>query len=371
MANVAQEVIKPTQAGIFRSVYLYTGQGETTLLVIPTGPNVEDYQYVLVDCDQDKESDEIELISLFKDLFTDGQKIDVYINTHPHADHTAGIKDLYDEIGITEVWHSNHKASGKDEGAYKELKYVLDKVGKSNEYHLKGTNDVNKLRKSDKAETEVVKKIGNVDYIVLSPAEYVCDDIDGEDEKARYRRIHEQCGVIRFGYGSDPKHIMMTGDSDKKAWKEHITDYHKDHLTAIVLSASHHGSRTFFKENEDDEDVYEEHIKFIEPTYLIISAPKQADSPHDHPHDDAMELYKKYVDPDNILHLGENLESVIIDIDSSGQMDVRLDKRLVETYGRKKSDSDQKRDTSDSKKAIGFGVHVGSSGTKIDNKPMG
>ena len=36
--TVAEEIIKPTKAGIFRNVFLYTGQGESTLLVIPTGP---------------------------------------------------------------------------------------------------------------------------------------------------------------------------------------------------------------------------------------------------------------------------------------------------------------------------------------------
>ncbi|MCH5684096.1 hypothetical protein LWM68_07310 [Niabella sp. W65] len=126
---------------------------------------------------------------------------------------------------------------------------------------------------------------------------------------------------------------MITGDSDKEAWKEHITDYHKESLPSHVLSASHHGSRTFFKENEEDKDIYEAHIKEINPTYLIISAPKQEDSPHGHPHDDAMELYKKHVEEENIFHLGKNYESVIVDIDSDGNMELTFDKELVEEYG--------------------------------------
>ena len=90
--------------------------------------------------------------------------------------------------------------------------------------------------------------------------------------------------------------VLITGDSDKAAWSEHITDYHgKDddnRIAASVLSASHHGSRTFFKECEDDDDVYTTHLDRIDPSHVVVSAPDQADSPHGHPHDDAMQLYR-------------------------------------------------------------------------------
>src|SRR3954464_4292486 len=107
--TVAERIIKPTKAGIFRTVFLYTGQGESTLMVIPNGPKVDDYIYVLVDSDKDNEPKEIDLIKLFKDLFSQSGKLFCFINTHPHNDHIGGIKEVYDEIGFTEVWHSNHK----------------------------------------------------------------------------------------------------------------------------------------------------------------------------------------------------------------------------------------------------------------------
>src|SRR5690606_16235581 len=125
----------------------------------------------------------------------------------------------------------------------------------------------------------------------------------GADE--RNKRIHEQCGVIKFSYGNPSKSILFTGDSDKIAWKDHITNYHYDQLPSAVLSASHHGSRTFFKQDKDDAEPYEDHIEQIKPTYLIISAPRREDSPHEHPHKDAMELYEKYIDEDGIFHLGK------------------------------------------------------------------
>lgn len=107
--TVAERVIKPTKAGIFRTVFLYTGQGESTLLVIPTGSSLTDYMYVLVDCDRDKEPNEIDLVDMFKDLFKSSGELSIFINTHPHNDHIGGINEVYDEIGFSEVWHSNHK----------------------------------------------------------------------------------------------------------------------------------------------------------------------------------------------------------------------------------------------------------------------
>ncbi|MDJ1478859.1 MBL fold metallo-hydrolase [Cytophagaceae bacterium YF14B1] len=361
--NVAEKVIKPTKTGIFRIVFLYTGQGESTLLVIPNGPTESDYLYVLVDSDRDKEKNEIDLVELFKDLFETSGKLSVFINTHPHNDHIGGIKDVYEETEFAEVWHSNHKPGPKHKEKYEDLKYVIDKVGKRNEYFLLGTNDLNKIRNSD--DKEVIKKLGNIDYQVLSPAKYLCDDINEEDQDGRDDRIHEQCGVIKFTYGKDAKSIMITGDSDKTAWKEHITEYHKENLPSFVLSASHHGSRTFFKLNKDDEYVYEKHIEVIKPTYLIISAPKK--SIHGHPHEDAMEIYRKYIDEDGIFHLGEKPYSIIIDIDSDGNPSITEDVELIKAYGSGGDGGEANRNENNKYQSI----YIVSQTTRLDDKPMG
>lgn len=357
--TVAESIIKPNSPGIFRTVFLYTGQGESTLLVIPTEDS--SYIYVLVDSDKDNEKNEIDLTKMFNDLFKTDGRLSVFINTHPHNDHIGGIKEIFDEIGFDEIWHSNHKPGKEHKDKFEELKYVIKEVGKANEFFLKGTNDLNKIRDSEDAPIE--KKLGQVDYQVISPAEYLCDEIDDENANERDRRIHEHCGVIKFTYGKDAKSILLTGDSDKTAWKDHITDYHSNDLPSYVLSASHHGSRTFFKDDEDDEDVYEDHIEAIKPTYLIISAPKQKDSPHGHPHDDALELYKKYIDEVNILHLGANYESVIVDIDSDGNIEVNVDKELIKEYG-KGNNGNESNDNAGK-------FFIGAQTTRLDKKPMG
>lgn len=360
--TIAEKIIKPTKAGIFRTVFLYTGQGESTLLVIPRSATEIDYMYVLLDSDRDREPKEIDVIEMFKDLFSTSGNLELFINTHPHNDHFGGIKDIYDDIGFNEVWHSNHKPGGSHKEKYKDFQYVLKKVGKSNEYFLKGSNSVNKIRTS--SDGEVIKKLGLINYQVFSPAEYLCDEIEDEDAEVRNNRIHEQCGVLKFTYGTNPKSIMITGDSDKKAWQEHITEYHKPNLAANILSASHHGSRTFFKTDKDDTDVYETHIENIKPTYLIISAPKQKDSPHEHPHDDAMELYKKHVSEDGIFHLGSKPYSIIVDIDSNGIIEVNVDEELIDEYGKGNGGDNNKHESAKS-------FYIGSQTSRIDNKPMG
>lgn len=367
MQNVAQKVITPSKPGVFRTVFLYTGQGESTLLVIPTSLYSNEYMYVLIDCDEDYEKNEVDIMTLLLDLLGKGRKLDVFINTHPHKDHLAGLKIIYDAVGIKEIWHSNHKPAGqKHDDAYGQLKYALSKIGNQNEYHLKGTNDSNKIK--TRGDVEVIKKLGLIDFIVLSPAEFVCEDIGGEDEDARNRRIHEQCGVIKLSYYG--KHILITGDSDKVAWQDHITGYHADKLPSDILSASHHGSRTFFKNNKEDKDIFKRHIELIAPKHLIVSAPKVLDSQHDHPHKDALEIYREFLDESEIFHLGNedgDPYCVIADIEPGGKLSINFDFDLINEYGRKDTDKNNSGNQGFNK-----GIYINTGvGTRLDEKPMG
>ena len=343
--NTAQEVIKPDRAKILRVVFLYTGQGDSTIVAVPTGENVDDYEYVLIDSDMDKEKDEVNLVSMLKDLLN-GKELSKFFNTHPHKDHTGGIKEIYDEVGIVEIWHSNHSTKGADQASYDELKYVLGKVGKSNEYHLKGTNDLNKVRNTD--DEEIIKKIGLIDFQVFAPAEYVCDDIDDEDEETRRSRIHEQCAVFKFTFNG--RSVLFSGDANKAAWKDHITKYHKDALKADVVNASHHGSRTAFKTTEEDGEPYKTHLEYIDASHLIISAPKQKDSPHGHPHDDAMDIYEEFFEDANIYHLGKTPYCIVVDIDIDGNLSISEDLKLIEAYRKDNCEEDKTSKEEEEKK---------------------
>ncbi|MBI4526585.1 MAG: MBL fold metallo-hydrolase [Deltaproteobacteria bacterium] len=352
MSNIAQEIILPP-VRVLRVVFLYVGQGEATLFAVPEGDN---HKIVLVDSNLDLENNGIDIPKLLEDLFQGlNKQLAVYINTHPHKDHFGGIRKIYDTVGIEQLWHSGHKPGGEHKEAYEDLEYVIKKLGTDRVFCLKGSREENKL--DDK---EV--KLGDVNYNVLSPAEYVTDDIADEDPDARYRRIHEQCGVIRFRYGRQEKQILITGDANRAAWEKHITEYHKERLPSTVLSTVHHGSNTFFWENAEAEGgPYTAHLDIITPSYAIVSAPTREKSKHDHPHKEAMEIYEKRAGRDNVKHLGERQECVVLDIDQSGNMELFPDDQLVNAYGLGKN-----------------GGGKGSSGgggpiimTRLDRKPMG
>jgi len=327
MANKAKEIITPNDTGVFRTVFLYVGQGDATIMAIPEG---EGYKYALIDSNQDESCGGIDIQRLLKDLFAgDGEKLDLYINTHPHKDHLSKVKDIYKKVGIRQLWHSGHKPGGDHKDVYEDLEWVIKQMGDENVFCLRGTRSENEV-------DEKSVKLGDINYDVLAPADHVADDIEGEKPEDRYRRIHEQCGVIRFRYGQEEKQIMMTGDADYVAWKDHITDYHQNRLPSTVLSAAHHGSNSFFWENSDTKnEPYKDHLEHISPMYIVVSAPKRKESKHNHPDKEAMDLYEEEVGKEGVLHLGKNRECVIVDIKKDGNVEVRVDRDLVETYGAK------------------------------------
>jgi len=308
-----KEILFP-EKGIFRTIFLYVGQGESTLMIIPDG---DSHRYLLVDSNYKVDDESIENISaIIKEINRDDM---IFANTHPHKDHIAGVKEIKNYI--SEVWHSGHTPGKDHDEAFKDLNEVIKKVGEAKVFYLKGSSDKNTLHTDRNDKSKVDKKIGDVDFQVFSPAQYIIDDMVDETPDQRAKRIHEQCGVIKFSYKD--KSILLTGDSDKTAWKEHITDYYKDDLKSDVLSASHHGSASFFKDKEkEDDDVYLDHMDNIKPDYLIISAPKQEDSPHEHPNDEALEIYENYVSKENTYHLGKDEKSVIIDINPNGEINI-------------------------------------------------
>lgn len=365
MSNVAKDVIWPTSSDVLiRVVFLYVGQGDSSIVLVKDG---DTYKVLLIDINQDKEGNGgINVPALMKDLLKDKEgKLDVFINTHPHNDHLDDLDELSKLVDIKEVWHSGHVPGKKHEESYKVLKQVIKDV---------------KKKYGDDAETELSGSrsptdIGEAQYYVLAPADHVKDDIDDETEDARYRRIHEQCAVLKFG--KDKTWVMLTGDADRDAWEKHITEYHADRLSAQILSAAHHGSRSFFRYDKKD-DPYKDALEKIGPTYVIISAPKSDESPHSHPHDDALEFYEEEVGADNVLHSGKNRESYICDVFADGTFEVRTDTKLVEEYGRDDDDGDDDDDDDQddgggkisARKATAIAPVVLPK-TRIDQRPMG
>ena len=346
MMAKAKDILVPEESGILRVVFLYVGQGEATLMAIPNG---DSYEAMLIDTNLDKKLGGVNIPKLVADL---GGNLDYFVNTHPHKDHLKGLAELREEgVKINNVWHSDHEPGEKDADEYEELKKLIEEIGSDNAVILKGTRED--------------QSVGDVAYNILAPADYVKGEIEDEEPEQRDARIHEHCAVIRFRYGDDEKQILITGDADLDAWKNHITDYHAERLPSTVLSAPHHGSKSFFVKDEEDEP-YLDHIENIKPEYVVISAPKSEESPHGHPDKEATDNYEKYVAEDGLLHLGKNRECVIVDIRRDGGIEVFTDGgELAEEYG-----FAEDNDSKDEKK---LADKVGSVAvaTKLDDKPMG
>jgi beta-lactamase superfamily II metal-dependent hydrolase len=342
---------------MMRVVFLYVAQGDATLFFIPSNGS---HLTMLIDSNQGRKHGGINLVALLKDLFEDGGGLTYFVNTHPHLDHAGGLDEIAEGIEIDNVWHSGHDP-GKDHcEAYDALQRLRKKVW------YKGGED------RILTGTRATERLGDAVYNVLSPAQHVQDEIADEDAETRYRRIHEHCAVLRIGYGTPaPSFVLITGDSDKCAWKEHITEYHgavdENRIRSQILSASHHGSRTFFKENEEDPEPYTKHMDLIKPEYLVISAPLQEESCHGHPHDDALELYKKYVSDEATFHTGDGRRSFICDISSDGSFFINDDGgKLAETYGFPPDDEDGGGGKANTSKSTGPYVI-----SQVDRKPMG
>jgi len=281
--STTNDILGPISSDTMRVIFLYVGQGESTLVLMPNGAG--GHKSMLVDSNRGVSLKGIDLPKFLTDLLPKNASgrpvLDVYTNTHPHNDHLCGLEEIGKAVHIEDVWHSGHKPSSMHEGPYGDLNTLIKEVKK------RGGAEV--LLEGSRTATPW----GTGEVHVLSPAAHIVEEIADETPEHRDTRIHDQCAVLRFAHGSQTKktRVLITGDSDKTAWQR-ITGYHgkpeDNRVKSEVLSASHHGSYTFFKDRIDDPEPYEDHLKAIAPERIIISAPDQKDSKHGHPDDDAL-----------------------------------------------------------------------------------
>jgi len=341
--NKARELLWPTDTTILmRFVFLNVGQGSSTVVLVRRGST---YKVILLDINLDSENEGIDVPALIADLL-DGDSLEVFVNTHPHSDHLRGITELADKVKINEVWHSGHVPGPKHNDAYRSLKEVIEKVVEDG-----GADKETVLTASADEHTFEDGK-----YFVLSPKESLTDEVQDEEQDERYARIHEQCVVLKFGV--EPTWVLLPGDADREAFEKHVMKDHEERLASVVLAASHHGSRTFFKRDKDD-DPYREGLDAIKPEYAVISAKNQNADDSDPPHGDAIELYQEACGEDSVVQTGEHGYSFISDIYDDG------------SYSGIRDDKGDIRDSyplGTPKHAVVFPIIPR---TRVDDRPMG
>lgn len=286
--------------------FLNVGQGDATHIIFPDG------EHMLVDINLDAKHRGIDVIGYLQDQLPDGDdgpRLDYFVSTHPHDDHIRGSGQLGNQFDIVEMWESGHR---------------LDCEEGDNEQYDKFLALVEDMEADEKlwkacSSSEPCLTLGDVEVRVLRPSKHVRLDKNLTEEEKR-NRIHDECMVLRFTYAG--RSVMITGDSHRAAWESIVKHYDEDVLQCDVLRASHHGSRTFFKQRCEEDEAYTAHLDAMEPEVVVISVGEG--NTHDHPHDDMLEEYEERVGSDNVLRTDERF-TIVLTIDEDGTLEWAMD----------------------------------------------
>jgi competence protein ComEC len=306
----------------FEAIFANVGQGDCTLLRLPDG------ECMLVDVDRCPDRG-IDIFKLLDDVLPDNgdgrQRLKYLVVTHAHDDHITGIGDLYDRYAVEWLWlpqHEDRKQIAKHFGEYQR---IADEHPDDKTYRPQGSR------------TPLDVDLGDdLSVRCFSPPGYIEIDDSLTEEEAK-KLVHENCLVIRVCY--EGCSVLLTGDSNVACWKR-VVDYYEGRtdeetgtevLDSTVLHASHHGSRTFIKENGKDSEAWLDGLELIDPEAVIVSVGE--DNRHDHPHEDMMEAYRDQAGADNVYetcHTG----TIVLEVDAGGTYRLVLDNgRFAEEYG--------------------------------------
>ena len=125
----------------------------------------------------------------------------------------------------------------------------------------------------------ILKTIDTVDiYCLAAEADFVYQDETKILEHAA-KIQHTNSMVLLMVYSG--RKLLLTGDSDWKSWKEQIVSNFAEivpnYENTDILIASHHGSRSFFTDEETidleeyPDTTYIESIELINPIITLIS----------------------------------------------------------------------------------------------------
>ncbi|MFQ1656731.1 ComEC/Rec2 family competence protein [Aeromonas veronii] len=255
-----------------KAYFLDVSQGDSTLVI------TSDNKSILIDCNySDSDSNSI-IKEILKLNELDENILDAVFITHPHEDHIKGIGLIDEHFTVNAIYESGHRLFIPDN---EKPKHYMDMLA----FIRKAPNKNHKLTAYNEFH------IGSAKISVFSPTRAFLSD-----ERPTERDIHDQCLVFKLE--DDKTSIMFTGDSSMKSWQDYIVENYSDIkgkpnlLKSDILSASHHGSNTFFFPTaSNDGNPYTLGMKKISPDITIISAGKA--NRHGHPDRKALEIYKK------------------------------------------------------------------------------
>ena len=315
----------------FEVIFVDVGEGDSTLIRLPGG------EYALIDVFRCEDHGTVDLFRLLDGRLPDGdggkKRLDYLIITHAHDDHIRALGELYDRYDVGELWLPQHGYKEAPGEQYAEFERVEEEHPDEDTCWPKGSRSP--YRSLGENEDVTVR--------CFSPPGYIEVEEELDEDQAR-RLVHENCGVFKFEYAGVS--VMLTGDSDLKCWRRVVSYYEKETdddtpdlsvIDSTVLHASHHGSRTFFKENKDD-DISLDALEVTDPEAVVVSV--GAKNRHEHPHDDAMKAYRDHVGDENVLET-QHAGTIVLEVEVDGGYQLIADNGEFENdYGWGSDDDD-------------------------------
>lgn len=271
------------------------GSGLMHLIVFP------DETVMLFDCNVTNDNEELILTFLEKhipekydiDSETYEKYIDVFVNSHRDEDHYRGLKKVNSNHKIKNIWdsgQSGESTASDDYNYYMNLRRTLKK---------KSTDNLLVPIPTD----TVLQSFGDAEiYCLAAEANFVESTKESQILEFAAKIQHTNSMVLLIIYSG--RKLLLTGDSDWKSWKEQIapnfSDKEINFENTDILIASHHGSRSFFTDEETiDLDTYPdttyiESISSINPVITLISCADYDYKNYHLPNKEAMKLYEQY-----------------------------------------------------------------------------
>lgn len=230
------------------------------------------------------------------------QWIDIFVNSHRDDDHYRGLSKVHDKFPIRSIWDSGQTGATTQSSHY--------------QYYMRLRRSIREKYGEDavivpKPSRYALRTFGNAYVYCMNSSLDYSDEVRSLTMKSFLEFVEK--GILKEGKIQHTNSIVLSinykdrvlllpGDSDYLAWRDKIMPNFKDTglLKTNILVASHHGSRSFFTNEtqndnidpeENPETTYIDHIYKIAPSITLIPCGDYA-SAH-HPNEEALKIYEE------------------------------------------------------------------------------
>ena len=192
------------------------GQGDSTLIVSPTGKTV------LIDAG-DRGKDGLVLGAL--DLFAGGRRVDLFIASHPHRDHIGGADKVIRGATVRSILDSGYPDRPGE--------YASDTL----ERYLKAARDRRvPVTTAEPGQTFDLGGGAKITVIAPVPPYFRKSDLGSGSDTPNANSV-----VVRLDYGNFS--MLFTGDAEAETEARLLGEGDPTRLRAKVLKVAHHGAR--------------------------------------------------------------------------------------------------------------------------------